>query len=142
MAAPLRPADQGAQPGEELLDPEGFGEVIVGPGVDPLHLLVPGVARGQDEHGHEVAGLAPAAEHGEAVEPGQAQVEHDRVVGLGRTQELAGLAVDGAVDGVALAGEALAELGREIGVVLDEEHAHGSSAQPSPSRKGAPLAAS
>src|SRR5690606_10915194 len=53
--------NQGAQARKELLHVEGLREVVVGAGVDALHLLVPGIARRQDEHGHGAAVAAPAA---------------------------------------------------------------------------------
>ena len=103
--------DQRPQAGQQLLDAERLGQVVVRPGVDALHLLLPGVAGGEDQDRHRVAGGAPAAQDREPVQPRQAEVEHDRVVGLGGAHELALLAVQGAVDGVALA----AELARRAG---------------------------
>ena len=92
--------------------------------------------------GTRLFGLTPAAQDGEAVEARQTEIEHDRVVGLGGAHELALLAVGGPVDGIALAGEAGDELACQVGIVLDDEHAHGPSAQSSFSVTGSPVAAS
>jgi hypothetical protein len=46
-------------------------------------------------------GIAPASEHGETVEQRQAQVEHDRVVGLGVALEVRVAAIVGFIDRIA-----------------------------------------
>ena len=68
--------------------------------------------------------LAPAVEDGQAVDFGQAEVEHDRVVAFGRAQEMPLLAVGGEVDGIACALQRGAELLAQIGFVLDDQYAH------------------
>ena len=94
-------ADERAHPRQHLLDVERLRDVIVGAGVDPLHLVRPAVARGQKQHRHGAPVAAPLLEHGEPVEPRQADVEHDRVVGFGVAEEMPLLAVEGVVDDVA-----------------------------------------
>ena len=59
-----------------------------------------------------------------AVEPRQADVEDDRVVGLGVAEEMPLLAVEGVVDDVAGLAQRLAELLVQVAVVLDDEYAH------------------
>ena len=68
--------------------------------------------------------LAPAVEHGEAVDLGQAEVEDHRVVAFGRAEIVAVLAVGGEVDGIARAFERRAQLAPEIGFVFDDQNAH------------------
>ena len=66
----------------------------------------------------------PGAEHGDAVHLGQAEIEDDRVVGLGLAEELALLAVDGAVDRVARLLQRGDDLAVEVLVVFDDEQTH------------------
>jgi hypothetical protein len=61
---------------------ERLGDIIVGAGVEALHLVAPAVARGQDQHRHGAAGAAPFLQHRNAVHLRQADVEDDGVVGL------------------------------------------------------------
>ncbi len=56
---------------------------------------------------------------------GQADVEDDDVVGLGLAEEVAFLAVACRIDGKARIGEGRHELAVEIGIVLDNQGAHG-----------------
>jgi hypothetical protein len=86
-----------AQPRQHFLDLERLGDVVVGAAIDPLHLLVPAAAGGQHEHRHRQAGFAPLLEDREAIDLRQPQVEDHRVVSLGSSQELATLAVGGAI---------------------------------------------
>jgi hypothetical protein len=96
-----RPAQQGAQAGQQLFGDEGLGEVIVGPGIKARHLLAPLVAGSQDQHRESFALLAPALEHAHAVDLWQAEVEDHGVIGFGLAEELAVFAVCGEVDGIA-----------------------------------------
>ena len=117
-------AQQRAQPRQHLLHVEGLGDIIVGAGVETLHLVAPAVARGQDQHRHGAAGLAPGLEHRNAVRLGQADVEHDRVIGLGVAEKPALFAVERAVDRVARRFQRVDDLAIEILVVFDHEQAH------------------
>src|SRR3954470_5743675 len=78
-----------AQPRQEFLDGEGFGQIVVGAGVDAFHLLALAAARGQHQDRDAPPGLAPGAQHGEAVEARQTEIEDHGIVGLGLAEELA-----------------------------------------------------
>ena len=119
-----RAADQRAQAGDQLLGLERLGEIIVGAGIEPRDLVRPAVARGQHQHRHLAAFLAPAVEHGEPVDLGQAEIEDHRVIAFGRAEIMAVLAVGGEVDGIARAFERRAQLPAEIGFVFDDQDAH------------------
>jgi hypothetical protein len=93
--------------------------------VDALHFFGPAAARGEHEHGHVQRRFAPTAQQGEPVDFRQAEVEHDRVVGLGRRQEVGALAVACAIDGVAGVAEGQRELLGQHRFVFHHEHAHG-----------------
>ena len=110
-----RRGGSGAQARDQLLGLERLGEIVVGAGVEAGHLVRPAVARGQHQHRHLDALLAPAVEDGEAVDLGQAEVEDDRVIGLGRAEIMAVLAVGGMVDGIARAFERRAQLRLRLG---------------------------
>ena len=116
-----RAAQQRADARQHLLEMEGLGDVVVGAGVEALHLVAPAVARGEHQHRHGAAGAPPGLEHRDAVHLGQADVEDDGVIGLGLAEEVALLAVEGAIDHIARVGERGGELPVEIGIVLDDE---------------------
>ena len=99
LAAPRVPADQRAHAGAEFVEIEGLDEVIVGAGVQPLHAIGDGIARGDDQHRHRVAACAQALEHIEAVALRQAEVEQHQVVGLAADRGQRRFAVLHPVDG-------------------------------------------
>ena len=74
--------------------------------------------------GIRAAFLAPAVEHGQAVDFGQPEIEDHRVIALGRAEVMAVLAVGGEIDGIAGAFERRAQLAPEIGFVFDDQNAH------------------
>ncbi len=101
----IRTANQRAQARQQLLHAKRLRHVVVGAAVDSLHLLVPASARGQHEHGHRLAGFAPAAEQRQAIDLRQAEVEHDGVVAFVVAEQIGAFAVGGVIDGVACASE-------------------------------------
>src|SRR4051812_42039454 len=121
-AAPRRaPAQERAQPRQQLLEVERLDQVVVGAGVEPLDARVDRVARGEHQDRHVAVG-AQAAGDLDAVDLGQPQVEHDGV-GLehrGLVERLA--AVGGEADVVALAAQRPAYDVADVGVVLDDQH--------------------
>ena len=72
-------AQQRAQPGEQLLEGERLGQVVVGAGVEPLDPVADGVAGGEHQDRHAVADLAQRAGGLQAVEPRHHHVHHDGV---------------------------------------------------------------
>ena len=70
--------------------------------------------------------LRQASRTDNAVALGQADVEHDRVIGLGVAEKPALLAVEGAVDRVARRLQRRHDLSVEIAIVFDNKKAHGS----------------
>ncbi|MFK4543406.1 hypothetical protein RKD29_003002 [Streptomyces tendae] len=70
---------QGPDPGEQLGETEGFGDVVVGARVQADHGVHLVGAGGQDQDRHGVAlGPQPAGDL-QTVHPRQAQVQHDQV---------------------------------------------------------------
>jgi len=120
-------ADQGAQARQHLLHVEGLGDIIVGPRIEPHHLVGPSITRRKDEHRHHPAGAPPAVEHGDAVELGQADVEDHGIIRFGIAEEVAFLAVKSAVNGIAGIFKRLDDLPVEVLIVLYHEKPHGIS---------------
>ncbi len=75
-------------------------------------------------------GAAPGLQHRDAVHLGKAEIEHDRVVRLALAEKMTFLAVEGAIDGIARIGQRRAKLAVEIGIVLDDQKAHGLKTTP------------
>jgi NAD(P)H-hydrate repair Nnr-like enzyme with NAD(P)H-hydrate epimerase domain len=121
----LRAPDQRAHAGQQFLHVERLGQVVVGPGIDAGDLFVPAVARGEDEHRHRAACLAPLPQHREAIEQRQSRVEHHGVVGLGQAQVQRVAAIAGLVDRVAGLGQAGTQRRAQRRFVLDEQQPHG-----------------
>src|SRR3546814_11364516 len=79
------------------------------------------IARGEHQHGHRALLLAPAVEHRQPVDLGQAEVEYHGVIGFGRAQEMPFLAIGGEVDRIARAFERVLELLAQAGLILDDQ---------------------
>ena len=116
-------AHLGADARQQLLHVEGLGDVVVGAGVHAGHLVAPAVAGGEDDHRHLALGAAPLLEHADAVHLRQAGIEDDDVVGLGLAEEVAFLAVEGRIDGVARVRQGRTQLAIEIAIILDDQDA-------------------
>ena len=129
-------AHLGADARQQLLHVERLGDVVVGAGVHAGDLVAPAVAGGEDDDRHLALGAAPLLEHADAVHLRQADVEDDDVVGLGLAEEVALLAVEGGIDGVARVGQRRDQLAIEIAIILDDQDAHGSSPFPLPATRG------
>ena len=116
-------AQQRADPRQHFLEMKRLGDIVVGAGVEALHLVAPAVARGEDQHRHRAPVAPPGFQHRNAVHLRQADVEHHRVVGLAVAEEVALLAIEGAVDDIAGVGQRRGELAVEIGIIFNDEQA-------------------
>ena len=115
---------QRPQPCEELGERERLRQVVVGPRIETRDAVVDRVARGEHEHRCPDAVLADPAADLEAVDAGEHQVEHDRVV-LGRLRHpdrVVARARD--VDRVTLLDEPAPEQARHLELVLDDQDPH------------------
>jgi len=123
-------AQQGLDARLQFGELEGFRQIIVGAEVETLHALLGAAARGQHQHrGGRAAvraalAVAQAAQHLEAIEAGQRQVEDRQVVALG-AQGLVGVvaAAEHVQHEAGLTQRARDPFG-EFGVVLDQQQAH------------------
>ena len=123
--ARMRPAEQRAQPGEQLLQRERLGEVVVGAGVEPLHPVADRVAGGEHQDRQVVARGAQRAGGLDAVEARHHHVDHEGVRGLpGDAGQRLGT-VAGQRDGVAVELQGAAQRLAHRPVVVDDEDARG-----------------
>ena len=127
---------------------ERLGDVVVGAGLEADDLVELGVLRGEHQD-VGVAELADAAADLDAVDVGQAEVEHDQVEVVQRGGADGGLAVGGLVDVEALLDEQRADEHPVLRGVVDDEgarggdagHGHPSDRQESPEVHGVELPA-
>ncbi len=80
LALPVgdRAPEHRAQPGEQLVDPERLGDVVVGAGVERADLLPLVTDRRQDDD-RQPAPAADLAAHLDSLPVGELEIEHDRV---------------------------------------------------------------
>jgi hypothetical protein len=107
-----------------FLHAEWFADIVVRAGLDALHPFIPVAACREDQYGRVSERLAPALEHGEAVDPGEPQVEDNRV------EVLAVAAIPGVLavaldfgDKTCCLQRRLERLGQAV-VVFGDKHAH------------------
>jgi hypothetical protein len=70
---------QGADAGEQYGKGEGLRHIVVGPGVEPLHYVGDGVARGKHQNGDVLLKFAEPARDLNSVDSGQHHIEEDEV---------------------------------------------------------------
>ena len=80
-----RPAQRRPQPREQLVHAERLRDVVVGAGVEGLDLVRLALADGEDDDRH-ARPAAQAADHVDAVDPRQAEVEDHEVGVLARRE--------------------------------------------------------
>ena len=105
---------------------KGLGDIIVGAGIETLHLVAPAVARGEDQDRHRTAVAAPCLQHRNAVHLGQADIEHHRVIRFAVAEEMPLLAIEGAIDHISGIGQRRCQLTIEIGIIFNDEQAQAS----------------
>lgn len=113
-----------AHPGENLFDMERLGDVVIGSGVNAGDLVAPAVAGGEDENRHGLAGRTPFFDDGNAIQLRQADIENDRVIGLGIAEIMPFLAVECLIDNITGFFQRIGQLPIEIGIVLNNENTH------------------
>ena len=123
-ALPGTTSGDGPQPGHEHRERERLGQVVVRAGVEPLDLVPLAVLGGEHQDRRPVLLGAQRLADLVAVDPGQHQVEHDRVVGVlpGQPQPVGPVVRH--VDGEALGLEPDPQRRREPHLVVDDEHSH------------------
>jgi hypothetical protein len=118
-------AQEGPQPGQQLLQRERLDEVVVGAGIESLHPVIDAVTRRQHEDRGVVAGLPDAPADREPVDVGQLQVEHEGVGGV-RGHGLESLAPRGdGVDLVPFESQRPVNGSADCEIIVHHQDAHG-----------------
>ena len=94
-------ARQGAHSCLQFGQGERLGHIIIGTEIEALDALLDGVGGRQDQHRQQRGARAQAAQHFQAAQFGQAQVEDQQVEFLGGQGRVGFLAILDAVDGIA-----------------------------------------
>ena len=118
-------AQQRAQPGFQLVQIKGLGQVVVGTGIQAQHPVAHGATGGQHQHGGAQPLLARLGQHIQAIHAGQAQVQHHRVGRLGSPLGQRLQAVAHPTHLHAAPGEGALQSGVHGGIVFDQEDVHG-----------------
>ena len=118
------PAVESSEAEYELAELEGLGEVVVGTELEPGGLVVEPVGRGEHQDRRAAAGGDDA--FGDLVTggPGDVAVEDGAVVGVDTQQLQRGLTVAGDVGGDRFPPQAVTDRLCQVGLVLDDQHAH------------------
>ena len=114
---------QGAQARGQFAQVEGFRQVVVGTKIQTAHLVADPAARGQDQHGGAPL-LAQPAQHLEAIQDGQHEIEHDGVVVGFEGLEEPLLAIGRLVHGMPLLAQRLCQRAKQVRFILDNEQPH------------------
>src|SRR5712692_7118093 len=124
----FRAARQRAQPGEQLPEGEGLDQIVVGARVQPLDLVLHGVARGQHQDLRlDALGPELAAKLEAVAGAGQEQIQNQQIVGSRLDAGERGIRVSGHFDGIALLRQALLQELGDLLLVLDDENLHAES---------------
>lgn len=120
-----RAAQQATEPGDDLLQAEGLGDVVVAARRDARDTVLHRVPRGEEEHAHVGLHGMQGAQHRETVGVREHHVQDDGV-----RHQLPGLSergrsVPGRADLPALVAQGTGEHLGEVGVVVDDEDAQG-----------------
>ncbi len=107
--------------GQELLEGEWFGQVVVGAGVQPADPVGNGVARGQKQHRGVAAELAIPLQQGQSILVRQPPVQQDKVPITGAQKVPGRGAVAGALDGIPLLAQSANQEVGDRRLILDQQ---------------------
>ncbi len=123
VAGRLRPSDDRSDPGNQLVDVERLGDVVVGAQLESPHSIL-GEATGGEQDDRYVAGRGLAAEPmegGEPVHAGHHDVEDDHMWGVGRGLPQGVFTVDSGLDLEAFQLEVDLDDGENVRIVVHDE---------------------
>ena len=100
-----RASQQRPDPRQHLLEMKRLGDIVVGAGIEALHLVAPAVTGREHQYRHGPPGPPPGFEHGDPVHLGQADIQDDSVVGLTLTEKVPLFTIIGAIHDVAGIGQ-------------------------------------
>ncbi|MNZ56662.1 hypothetical protein D3C78_746140 [compost metagenome] len=117
-------AQQCLNPQVQFFRVKGFGQVVIGPGLEAFDALGPGIARGQHQYRRSQARGTPAAEHFKPWQSRQPQIEDDQIIGFGAALMHRIAAIGQPVHGITLAIEAGQQLVGQRHVVFHQKQTH------------------
>ena len=112
------------QPGKQLFQSEGLGQVVVRSGIEAGDSLADRIAGGEHEDGQVVAGTTKTTAHFESVESRHHDVEHDGVWPVGEDLLECVEPVDRELDRVAVEAERPPKRLANRPVVVDHQNTH------------------
>lgn len=118
-------AEDGEGAGDEFAVVEGFGDVVVGAGLQAADAVVLLAEGGEHDEGLGGVEGADAGEEFEAGDAGEAEIEENEIGGMPAVEGEAAGAVGGAVDGPAFFLEEEGDDIGDVGFVLDEQEGDG-----------------
>ena len=118
------PPQERAHAGHQFLNGKGLREVVVGAGIQPLHLLVELGAGGENQDGRGHLLLAQGLEDVEAGHPRQHEVENNQVVAPRPGEVETRGPVAARINGVALLLQRPPDEGGHLGLVLNDQNPH------------------
>ena len=121
------PPEERAHPGHQLLHVEGFDQIVVGPGVEPLHHVPFGAAGREDEHRGPASRRAQPAADLETMQPRQVEIQDDAVLLVGQPALQPLGAVETYRGGVVLQFQVAPDVVGQSTVVFDDEDLHSAS---------------
>ena len=127
LALAADPAQQGAHARLELAQRERLDQVIVGAQVEHADAFGQAVARGHHQHRQALAAAAQALQHLAAIQPRQAQVQHQQVVAVIAQRGVSLAAVRDVVHGMPAPAQRGADALGDGGIVFHQQDAHGDS---------------
>ena len=119
------PAQQPAQPGDDLLQAERLGDVVVAARRDAAHPVLHGVPGGEEQHADMRQDPPHPAQYLKSVEIRQHDVQQDRVRLELACRPDGAAAVRGRPDLPALVAQHAGEQLGQAGLVVDDEHPDG-----------------
>ena len=120
-AATIDATEDRIDPSGELGEREGFDEIVVGAGVEPVDAVIDRAQRGEDERRRRNARGANRTEHRQPVEARQHAVRYDQVEDTLARQEQPIAAIAAGLDDIARLPQPLGEVGGGRGIVFDDQ---------------------
>lgn len=121
LVAGFCPSKEGADPGEKLVEAEGFDQVVIGTGVETFDAVFDATLGGEHEDGEGDVEAAEFGADGIAIEAGHHDVEEEEVGGLLAGAFEARFPVIGLDDAVAFGEEGIADGDAHGAFVFDDE---------------------
>jgi len=118
-------AYDGLGAGEEFAEGEGFWDEVIGTAFEAADAFLDGAFGAEDDDGDGVSFGAETFDEGEAVGPREHEVDYGEVEACGGGELPCGLCGGDGIDGEAALSKALVEERGDLGVIFDDEDAHG-----------------